>query len=298
MLTIPSETYQRIQQLITEEKCVILDGGITNRNYKVEVDKATYVIRIGGENIEVHGIHRPTEFQCAWAAFKAGIAPEIIAFRPEDDVFITRFIHGRTLTDEDVRRPECLVQIVELMQRYHAIQDFSGSFSVFDVSNNYLELASSFGSPLPENISGIFAVARRFEEALSRHQEPLIACHNDLLPANFIDDGERLWLLDWEYAGLGDRFFDLANLSVNNGFGDDEDHRLLTHYFGQYTPAIWARLKLMRILSDLREGMWGMVQWGVAKLEFDYESYGRKHLERFSRASQSPQVKAWLEEVY
>jgi len=124
-----------------------------------------------------------------------------------------------------------------------------------------------------------------------------VACHNDLLPANFIDDGQRLWLLDWEYAGMGDRYFDLANLSVNNGFGDEEDELLLTSYFGSYTPAMWARLKLMRILSDLREGMWGMVQWGVATLDFDYAAYGRQHLQRFKQNSQSPQVDSWLNDV-
>ncbi|MCZ6875402.1 MAG: phosphotransferase family protein [bacterium] len=274
-----------------------LEGGITNQNYKVDVDDAAYVVRIGGENTEVHGIHRPTEFKCAQAAFKTGIAPEIIAFLPEENVFVTQFITGRTLTDADIRRPDTLRQIVQLMKRYHAIKDFAGHFSVFDISQSYLTLATEFGSPLPDNISDIFALAQRFETALSQHQEPLVACHNDLLAANFIDDGERLWLLDWEYAGWGDRFFDLANLSVNNGFSDKEDHLLLTSYFGQYSRSTRARLKLTRILSDLREGLWGMVQWAVATLDFDYENYGLQHLERFNQAGRSPQIERWLEEV-
>ncbi len=274
-----------------------LAGGITNRNYKAEVGEATYVVRIGGENTEVHGIHRPTEFRCARAAFKAGVAPEIFTFLPEENILVTHFINSRTLTDEDIRQPDTLAQIVQLMQRYHNIQDFAGSFSVFDISNSYLALATNFGSPLPDNSTEIFALAQCFAEALHQHQEPQVACHNDLLAANFIDDGNRLWLLDWEYAGWGDRFFDLANLSVNNSFGDVEDEQLLTTYFGHYNQAKWARLKLMRILSDLREGMWGLVQWGVSTLDFDFEAYGQQHLARFYQASQSDQVEVWLEAV-
>jgi thiamine kinase-like enzyme len=136
------------------------------------------------------------------------------------------------------------------------------------------------------------------ETALQRNPAPLAACHNDLLPANLVEDEQgRLWLVDWEYAGWGDPYFDLGNLAVNNEFTDAEDEALLVAYFGQVTPSAWARLKLMKIVSDAREGIWGMVQTRISSLEFDFANYGARHLERFMDHCAAPKVATWLENV-
>jgi thiamine kinase-like enzyme len=128
--------------------------------------------------------------------------------------------------------------------------------------------------------------------------EPLAPClcHNDLLNANFLDDG-RLRILDWEYAGMGDPFFDLANFAVNHEFSEEQEALLLQAYFGEATPARHARLKLMKIMSDFREAMWGMIQIGISQLDFDFRGYADKHFDRLSEAMQNPAWEQWLEEA-
>ena len=154
------------------------------------------------------------------------------------------------------------------------------------------------GAPLPPFMDQVQGEMQRIERAMQRQPLPLVACHNDLLPANFLlGQAQQLWLLDWEYAGWGDPFFDLGNLSVNNAFSDADDAALLAHYFSTQTAEHWARLKLMKIVSDAREGIWGMVQWGLSTLDFDYADYGTRHLARFMENCAAPSVAGWLENL-
>jgi thiamine kinase-like enzyme len=277
-------------------------GGITNQNYKVSVGAETFAIRICAQGVGIHGIDRQVEQQCARAAARIGVAPEVYAFVDElptgGQALVSRFIEGETLTAALVGSTERLPAVVELLRRYHQLEHFAGRFDVFYIFANCLIAAQQMSAPLPTFIASIKKELRRVEDALQRAPQPLVACHNDLLPANFVQDRQgRLWLLDWEYAGWGDRFFDLGNLSVNNGFNDAQDETLLAGYFGRVTPQDWARLKLMKIVSDAREGIWGMVQWGISSLEFDFAAYGHRHLERFLHHCASADVARWLTDV-
>ena len=140
--------------------------------------------------------------------------------------------------------------------------------------------------------------AREIRAALSDPEHAPVPCHNDLLTANFLFDGTRLRIVDWEYAGMGDRYFDLGNLSVNNGFSDDEDRALLAEYWQQpVTAQRFACLKLMRIMSDFREGMWGVVQMAISALEFDFAAYADEHLTRVSAGLADPRFPTWLEDA-
>ena len=136
--------------------------------------------------------------------------------------------------------------------------------------------------------------AGRLEAALGQPVMPR-PCHNDLLRANFIDDGDRLWIIDWEYAAMGDPAFDLGNFAVHHQLTDDEETVLLHAYFGHVTPSATARLKLMKIISDLREAMWAMVQVTVSQLVYDFVGYGRKHFDRYTVQLKDPRLPAWLE---
>jgi thiamine kinase-like enzyme len=174
---------------------------------------------------------------------------------------------------------------------------FAGRFDVFQIFANGLAAAQQMKAPLPPFIDQVVQEVDRIKSVLHVNSLPLVACHNDLLPTNLLQDRQgKLWLLDWEYAGWGDRFFDLGNLSVNNEFTDAQDEALLAGYFGHVTPQDWARLKLMKIVSDAREGIWGMVQWGISPLEFDFAAYGNRHLERFMHNCASTEVTRWLAE--
>ncbi len=277
-----------------------LSEGITNRNYKVTVGDEAFVVRLCAPGMGVHGIDRQVEQVCARAAAQIGVAPPVLAFLDklpgDQEAMISRFIAGRTLGAAEVRASATLPAVVATMHRYHALTTYAGRFDVFRIFASGLAAAQQMHAPLPPFMDQVQGKMQRIEQALQRKPLPLVACHNDLLPANFLlDEQQRLWLLDWEYAGWGDPFFDLGNLSVNNEFSDDDDAALLTHYFGAQTAEHWARLKLMKIVSDAREGIWGMVQWGLSTLDFDYADYGNRHLARFMENCGSPAVAGWLE---
>ena len=279
-----------------------LDGGITNKNYKVTVDDEAFVVRVCATNMGIHGINRQAEHQCNLAAAGIGISPALIAFLDNlpggKAVFVHQFITGRTLTPDEIRSPDHLSAIVAIMQRYHALPNFAGRFDVFRIFANGLAFARDQQAPLPPFIEQVQTEIQQIEAAFQRDPLPLAACHNDLLASNcLVDQQGRLWLLDWEYAGWGDPCFDLGNLAVNNEFDDAADEALLSAYWGQVTAPHLARLKLMKIVSDAREGIWAMVQWSISDLEFDFAAYGQRHLERFMHNCASPAVKGWLREL-
>jgi thiamine kinase-like enzyme len=278
-----------------------LSGGITNQNYKVTVGDETFVVRVCAQGVGIHGINRQAEQQCAQAAAQIGVAPEVYAFINNlpggGEALVSRFVEGVTLDAAAVGAEANLPSVIELIQRYHSLENFAGRFDVFRIFANCLAAAQQLKAPLPTFIDQVEQELRRVESALQQNAQPLVACHNDLLPANFLQDHQgKLWLLDWEYAGWGDRFFDLGNLSVNNEFSNAQDETLLAGYFGRVTAPDWARLKLMKIVSNAREGIWGLVQWGISPLEFDFAAYGHRHLERFMHNCASAEVARWVAE--
>jgi thiamine kinase-like enzyme len=183
------------------------------------------------------------------------------------------------------------------MKSYHALESFPGSFSPFRVAEDYAQSARSFQVMLPDNIDWILERSNEMERAMYREPLQPRPCHNDLLNGNFIDDGTRIRILDWEYAGMGDLFFDLGNFAVQHDFNNAQDEMLLEAYFSSPSDSQRAHQKLMKIMSDLREAMWSLVQRGVSKLDFDYAAYGRKYFERFEASTRADEYQKWLREV-
>jgi thiamine kinase-like enzyme len=261
-----------------------LSGGLTNRNYKIDAsDGNSYVLRIGGNDTRLLGIDRPTEYGCTLAASAVGVSPEPIAFLEPEGYLVTRFITGVGLPMDVLATPHNLRRVVESLKAYHALPHFPGHFSPFRVFESYLSIAQQHNAPLPDNINWYSERAQEIERAFLHQPFTPTPCHNDLLNGNFIDDGTSIRILDWEYAGMGDPFFDLANLSAQNEFTQANDEALLTEYFDAFTSAQFARHQLMKIMSDLREAMWAMVQCNVSKIEFDYVGYGMKYFDRIER---------------
>ena len=168
-----------------------------------------------------------------------------------------------------------------------------GRFDSFRVVERYRAAAEERGGTVPADYDDAAADAARIEGVLGGR--PPVPCHNDLLTANFIDDGERLRIVDWEYAGMGERFFDLANLSVNNGFSEDEDRALLDAYFHGAGEGAFAALRLMRVMSDFREAMWGVVQTVASDIDFDYPAYAAEHFARLRASARTRRFEDWLE---
>jgi thiamine kinase-like enzyme len=272
-----------------------LGGGITNRNFRVTLGGEDYVIRRPGKDTDLLGIDREAERLATEAAAALGIAPGVAAVI--DDCLVTRFV-----TCDPVEEPEseeAVQQIAGALRSFHESGTaLSTSFWVPDLLDRYASIVRERGGTLPAVYAETVAVAARIEAALPL-TEPR-PCHNDLLPGNIIRarGGGRILLVDWEYAGMGDPRFDLGNLSVNNGFDDDADDRLLAAYNG--TPpsdAARAALKLMRVMSDAREAAWGVVQRAVSEIDFDFDGYGREHFERLRAAVAQPQFEDWLASV-
>jgi thiamine kinase-like enzyme len=268
--------------------------GITNRNFKVDIGGESFVVRLSGEDTGLLGIDRAAENDAASAAARAGVAPEVFAYLPERSALITRFVQGSHIPEEDLERDDVLGAVVRSVKAIHACPPIPSSFSVFRIVEDYRSLAEARGVVTPATFDEIHAKAGTIEAAFA--QQPLAArpCHNDLLNANFLLDGDHVWIVDYEYGGMGDLFFDLGNLSINNGFTPEAQELLLRLYFGDFTDAHRARLQLMRIMSDFREAMWGVVQQAISTLDFDYVEYAGRHFARCLATASDERFDAWL----
>ena len=272
-----------------------LKGGITNRNYRVDVKGKSYVLRISGDNTELLGINREYEYRTQLIAGELGIAPEVVAFIEPEGYLVTKFIEGRPFSLEELRQPENIARIAAALNEIHSLPSIPGVFSPFMVVRSYAKIAKQHNVSFPDKFDWLISQINDAEAAMmntSRVQRP---CHNDLLNGNFLL-AEKLYVLDWEYAGMGDVFFDLANFSNNHEFSEDEDHLLLDCYFGTVTSQAVAHLNIMKIMSDFREAMWGLVQVRISDLDFDFLEYANKHFYRLLQRALNPNWDAWLKE--
>jgi thiamine kinase-like enzyme len=258
-----------------------LGGGITNRNFRIEIDgEGTLVLRIGGKDTALLGIDRYVERAATQAAASLGLAPEVVAFVEPEGYLVTRFVEGAPPAELP------LEEIATALRRFHDGPPIPGRFDSFRVVEAYAATATMRGVVPPAAFAEAKGTADRIEQA--RKDATLCPCHNDLLNANFISDGARFWIVDWEYAGMGDRFFDLANFSVNHELDDSGNERLLRAYFGDLRHEDLRALRLMRFMSDFREAMWGVVQRAISELDFDFAAYADEHFERLQRTAADP----------
>ena len=268
-----------------------LGGGITNRNYRVDVDGEVFVLRIGGAKTSLLGIDRAVENEAGRRAFEVGVGPEVVSFDSERGWLVCRFVHGRAISLEEMREPAVLARAAAALRAFHSASPIPGRFDAWAVAQDYRQKAVAAGVNVPPEFDGAWAIAERIRAA--RGEQRLVPCHNDLLNANFLDDGQ-VKIVDWEYAGMGDRFFDLANFSVNHEFSVDDDRRLLAAYFGAARDDDLASLRLMRYMSDFREAMWGVLQSGISDLDFDFDGYAAKHFERMKGTASDPEFDRYL----
>lgn len=273
-----------------------LTGGITNENYRIDVNGESFVLRLCGKNTDMLGIDRRHEQACAAIVAKIGIGPEVFPFSQFHDVLCTKFINGKPVIPEEIVQPAMLHRIVQTIRQYHEGPDFPGLFSAFETVKSYHQLACRHAVSFPTTLSYVFTLMMRMERALAKVSR-LCPCHNDLLASNFLDDGRKIWILDWEYAAMGDLFFDLGNFAVNQGLNEQQMEMLLKSYFGHVRKADVAHIHLMRLVSDLREAFWGFLQVGISTLDFDYYSYAQKHLERFLNNASTSLFEQWLRDV-
>jgi thiamine kinase-like enzyme len=274
---------------------VPIEAGRTNRNFRVTADGEPFFLRLAGKDTELLGIDRTAEQDAARAAADARVGPDVFAYVPELGCLVTRWIDADPLNEGDLERDEVLGPVVDAIKAIHAGPGLSWSFDPFRIVEDYRRISEERGVVVPDAFDPAHEKASRIEAAFTNDPMPLCPCHNDLLESNFLLRDGHVWVVDHEYAGMGDPFFDLGNLSINNALSDDAQERLLALYFGEPTEVHRARLKLMRIMSDFREAMWGVVQQGLSTLDIDYVAYADKHFDRLSTTMADPRFGDWLE---
>jgi thiamine kinase-like enzyme len=278
-------------------KATPLEGGITNNNFRIDVGGESFVLRISGANTELLGINRAYEYTANLTAGKLGIAPDVYFFIQPEGYLITRFIKGNPISPDQMRLPDNIHRVVDAVQMIHRMPAIPGSFNVFSTVRMYAGLAREHRVMIPKSYANMSRRIQEAEQTLLTHPVKPCPCHNDLLNANFLTN-DRLYILDWEYAGMGDFFFDLANFSDHHNLSDKDDLWLLQCYFNhEPRPAEWAHLKIMKIMSDLREAAWGWVQLGISKLDIDFQEYADKFFVRVHENIQNPHWNEWLTEV-
>jgi len=262
-----------------------LAGGITNANFIVDDAGGRYFVRVG-DDIPLHGIMRFNELAASRAAFRAGLSPEVVHHEP--GAIVLRFVEGDTLSPADVREPACLQRIVPLVRRCHREMPryFRGpalAFWVFHVLRDYAATLRDAGSRIVGELPRLMQAAEYLEESVG--PVSLVFGHNDLLAANLIDDGTRLWLVDWDYAGFNSPLFDLGGLASNNELPPSQEDWLLETYFETVVhDELRHRYAAMKCASLLRESMWSMVSEIHSSIDFDYVAYTTENLARFDKA--------------
>ncbi|KAK3243174.1 hypothetical protein CYMTET_47159 [Cymbomonas tetramitiformis] len=298
----------------------IVTGGLTNRMYGCELSqdegkiseeaKTKWIVRVSGENVDVHFIDRTREFHCLGMAYEAELTPKAY-YDAECGLFVQTFIEdAHTFDNADVAAnvPAC-VRLFFWLHQQHPSKYPKFVFNAFEISRHYLKVARGHGAPLPPNFDESLSILNDIEVAMaegSLSKIALVPCHNDLLAANWVTGSvggaaSKLWLIDFEYAALGDRFFDLANFAVNCELSKELEQEMLDVYFGEggWGDQHMARMKLFKCVSDMRESLWSFVQWGVSKTstqEF-FEEYGNTCLARFQKSTGSDEFAKWMSDV-
>ena len=266
-----------------EGEPVEIGSGTTNHNFKVRFGGSDYVLRLPGRNTELLGINRGAEAQAAELAANLGIGPEVVASIAQPRALVTRFVPGRVMTPDDLRGN--FGEVGRALRRFHDCgEHLRTEFDVPRVTQAYADTAAQHGVELPD-YQWALDHARGQQARLKGAEHEPVPCHNDLSPRNLIHEGHSVRFVDWEYAGMGNRYFDLGDLAAKNGFAEMHEELLLQAYWDE--PATLERLsalRAMRFLSDLREAMWGLVQSAISPVAFDFGSYAARHLARLERA--------------
>jgi len=275
----------------------VLSGGLTNQNFKVTTPDGAFVARVLSDGGELLGIDREHEYRNSVIAAAAGVGAPVIEFRPDDRVLVLGFIEGRTLTNADVAEPATLARIARACATLHQAGRFAGDFDMFAVQAAYYATATASGMAIPagyDDLMPAFAAARG---ALAVRAEGTVPCNNDLLAANFIDDGDRIWLIDYEYSGNNDPCFELGNIAGECGLDADALAALVTAYYGRPRRSRIARAQLFSLVSRYGWTLWGAIQHASSRLDFDFWSWAMERFEAAAVGFTSPEFNRLLSDV-
>ncbi|MFI7124356.1 phosphotransferase [Nonomuraea sp. NPDC050153] len=258
-----------------------LPGGLTNHNYKVTTPGGAYVVRVWASDSSLLGIDRDAEHACTLAAAAAGVGAPVHAYLPELGVLVVGFLPGRTFTEADLRDPANLPRLAQACRRLHAGPRFVRDFDMFEVQRHYLGIVRERGYRLPADYLDFMPAVDNIRKCLEIRAEGTVPCNNDLLPGNILDDGQRLWLIDYEYAGNNDPCFELGNIWSESDLPLGHLDELVTAYYGRRLRHKIARARLLGLMSKYGWTLWASIQDGANEsIDFDFWSWGMEKYER------------------
>jgi thiamine kinase-like enzyme len=274
-----------------------LSGGLTNRNYRVSTPDGTFVARISDNSSELLAIDRDCEYRNAVAAAAAGAGPRVVEYRPEDSLLVIGYIEGRTLGADDVAAADNIPRIAQACRRLHSGQRFGNDFDMFDIQRRYHQVAKSRGFRIPAGYDDLLPRVRAAQNALAAKATETVPCHNDLLAANLIDDGDRIWLIDYELSGNNDACFELGNIAAESHLSDDALAALVTAYYGRPRRSMIARARLLGLVGMYGWTLWGAIQNGASPIEYDFWSWAMERFEGAAAGFTAASFPRLLEEV-
>jgi len=290
LLAVP--IFQQVQLVVRP-----LEGGLTNRNFRVTADGREYVARLSSPSGSLLAIDRVAEHANSVAAAASGVSPAVVGYVPAAGVLVVEWVAGRTLTDLDVRDDANLPRIARACRQLHAGPAFRGDFDMFDIQRRYLAVVLEQDMWLPDRYLDFMPAVDRIRAALAVRPVPSVPCNNDLLPANLIDDGERIWLIDYEYSGNNDPCFELGNIWSESGLELRQLDLLVTAYYGRRRPGRVARARLLGLMSKYGWTLWASIQDRVSALGIDFRSWGLERYERAVAEFDGPDLARLIEEV-
>jgi thiamine kinase-like enzyme len=256
-----------------------LPGGLTNRNYKVTTPDGAFVARIASDGTELLAIDRECEYRNSVTAAAAGAGPPVIEYHPRDRLMVLGYLEGRTLTSSDVADERNIPRIAAACRLLHRGGRFGNDFDMFDIQRRYLTVARSRGFRIPDGYDDLLGPFTAASKALAVRAAATVPCHNDLLAANFIDDGDRIWLIDYELSGNNDPCFELGNIAAEAHLSDEALAGLVTAYYGRTRRSKIARARVLGLASMYGWTLWGAIQHAASPLEYDFWSWTMEHFE-------------------
>ncbi len=272
-------------------------GGLTNRVYKIESGGEPFVLRIPGEGTEAY-IDRKVEAHNARVAAEAGVSARVLFFDEADGLMLARFLKGTiTMSPESfVTTPGAPARAAEALKRMHDCgKEFRFRFELFSMIDDYLSMLDKLGATLPDGYHDLVEEAEAVRRVLKQRPNPLAPCHCDPLAENFLDDGERMWIVDWEYSGMNDPIWDLGDLSVEAGFEEAHDREMMQAYCGEVVPpATHGRMVIYKAMCDLLWTLWGLIQHANKNPAEDFWAYSINRFERCKRLMSSGDFSRYL----
>jgi thiamine kinase-like enzyme len=257
-------------------------AGLTNQNFRVEVDGRPFFVRLPGASTDLLAVDRANELHNTRAAAEARVGPRVVAVDPESGAFALEWIDGRTMSNAAFAEPGTPARIAEALRRLHAGPRFRDDFDMFRLTERYLRVVDARSVRIPDGYRDALPRVALIEGALAARPVPTVPCHNDLLAENYLDDGKRLWIVDYEYSGNNDPTFELGNTAQELGFDAARQEQLCAAYFGEAVPATLARMRLQMIMSDVGWTLWAAIQAAISTIDYDFWGWAE---ERWARAS-------------